>query len=101
MRVLFPDLVFGAIASSGVTRAEVNAWAYYDIIRRAAPKNCSAQLVKAVKEVDSFLENPKTNAKLKALFGVAGLTLDADLTVMFVRHQICTGDRGESSQAIL
>lgn len=84
MRVLYPDLVYGAISSSGVTRAEINAWAYYDIIRRAAPANCSAQMVQAVKEVDAFLDNPRTNAKVKALFGVPGLTLNADLTVMFV-----------------
>ena len=86
MKVLYPDIVFGAIASSGVTHAALSNWGYWDIIRRAAPANCSAQVIKATKEVDEFLDNPKTNDKIKAFFGLEGLTLNGDLTSLFVSH---------------
>jgi hypothetical protein len=77
-----PDVVFGAIASSGVTEAAISSWGYYDI-RRAAPANCSAQFITAVKEVDNLLSNSETNYKVKSFFGMPGLTLDADLTTFF------------------
>ncbi|KAJ7018968.1 peptidase S28 [Mycena alexandri] len=83
MKVLYPDIVFGSIASSGVTEAAISNWGYYDIIRRAAPANCSAQFITAVKEVDNLLSNPETNPKVKSFFGMPGLTLDADLTSFF------------------
>ncbi|KAI0247487.1 serine carboxypeptidase S28-domain-containing protein [Lactifluus subvellereus] len=35
MRVLYPDLVFGAIASSAVTRDVLTNWEYMDVIRLA------------------------------------------------------------------
>lgn len=83
MKVLYPDIVFGSIASSGVTEAAISNWGYYDIIRRAAPANCSAQFITAVKEVDNLLSKPETNSKVKSFFGMPGLTLDADLTSFF------------------
>ncbi|KAJ7862591.1 peptidase S28 [Mycena olivaceomarginata] len=83
MKVLYPDIVFGSIASSGVTEAAISNWGYYDIIRRAAPANCSAQFITAVKEVDNLLSNPETNSKVKSFFGMPGLTSDADLTSFF------------------
>lgn len=55
MRVLYPDLVYGAISSSGVTHATVVDWRYFDIIRQHAPANCVAQVVTAVDEVDKLL----------------------------------------------
>ncbi|KAJ7617733.1 peptidase S28 [Roridomyces roridus] len=79
MKVLHPDIVYGAIASSGVVEAAISNWGYYDIIRRAAPANCSAQFITAVEEVDALLSDPATNNKVKSFFGMPGLTLDADL----------------------
>ncbi|KIJ27686.1 hypothetical protein M422DRAFT_71572 [Sphaerobolus stellatus SS14] len=38
MKVTYPNLVYGAIASSGVTHAAVNLWEYYDVIRNATPQ---------------------------------------------------------------
>ncbi|KAK7040414.1 putative serine protease EDA2, partial [Favolaschia claudopus] len=85
MKVLYPSIVLGAIASSGVTEAAISNWGYFDIIRRAAPANCSAQFITAVKEVDELLsKDAETNGKVKSFFGMQGLTLDADLTSFFV-----------------
>jgi hypothetical protein len=83
MKVLYPDIVFGGIASNGVTEAAISNWGYYDIIRRVAPANCSAQFITAVKEVDNLLSNSETNYKVKSFFGMPGLTLDSDLTTFF------------------
>jgi hypothetical protein len=76
MRVLFPDLVYGAIASSGVTHASVALWQYFDVVRNAAPKNCSSVVVKAVETINLALSRPDLNTPLKQLFGLEGLADD-------------------------
>ena len=78
MRVLYPDLVFGAIASSGVVHATVDDWYYFDIIREFAPADCMARVAEAVDEVDALLERPETHDAVKAVFGLQNLTYDPD-----------------------
>ncbi|KAF8651928.1 hypothetical protein AX16_004572 [Volvariella volvacea WC 439] len=78
MRILYPELVYGAIASSAVTHAELSNWRYMDIIRRAADPTCSENLVNAIKTIDGILQHPRFSRPLKALFGLAGLEHDDD-----------------------
>lgn len=99
MRVLYPDLVFGAIASSGkpllshhtkhrahtfvgkaVTHATIENWEYMEIIRNAADPKCSAHLEKSIRTIDRILAVPQGGIKrrLKGLFGVADLEHDED-----------------------
>ena len=78
MRVLYPDIVYGAIASSGVTYATVVDWQYYDIIRQFGPADCISQIETTVLEVDALLSNPKTHNSIKSFFGLANLTHDED-----------------------
>ncbi|TFK89724.1 peptidase S28 [Polyporus arcularius HHB13444] len=78
MKVLYPDLVWGAIASSGVTHASIENWEYMDIIRRAADRVCSGNLQVSVELIDSLLSNPLTRTAIKSLFGVAALEHDED-----------------------
>ncbi|KAI0770214.1 peptidase S28 [Fomes fomentarius] len=78
MRVLYPELVFGAIASSGVTHAGLENWEYMEIIRRAADVKCSGNLQLSINIIDSLLSNRITRTPLKALFGLAGLEHDED-----------------------
>ena len=78
MRVRYPDIVFGAIASSGVTYATVVDWQYYDIIRQFGPSDCIKQVQKTVETVDELLSVPKTHDVIKGLFGLANLTHDED-----------------------
>jgi hypothetical protein len=78
MRVLYPDIVFGAIASSAVTHATTYNWEYMDIIRTAAPKECSDRLVSSIAHVDTLLALPWFRGPLKRLFGLGGLTHDDD-----------------------
>ncbi|KAG6332495.1 hypothetical protein ID866_6597 [Astraeus odoratus] len=78
MKMLYPELVFGAIASSAVTHATLSNWEYYDIIRQAADRNCSAHIENAVKTVDGLLEVPFLKPYIKALFGLQHLIHDDD-----------------------
>ena len=78
MRVLYPDIVFGAIASSAVTHATIDNWEYMDIIRTAAPKECSDRLVSSIARVDNLLAHNWFRGPLKRLFGLGGLTHDDD-----------------------
>ncbi|KAI0742186.1 peptidase S28 [Irpex lacteus] len=88
MKVLYPDLVFGAIASSAVTHAAIENWEYMEIIRRAAPPTCAAHLENAVRTIDSILlqgDNAISRVlkrHLKGLFGVAELEHDEDFVAL-------------------
>ncbi|KAF9031430.1 peptidase S28 [Panaeolus papilionaceus] len=80
MKVLYPDIVWGAIASSGVTYANLEDWQYMDIIRRFADSKCSEALVNSIAAIDDVLLHGSAAEKhqLKALFGLAGLEHDDD-----------------------
>ena len=108
MKVLYPELVFGAIASSGeycvrvttqanaqfghplnlnilaVTHAALENWEYMEIIRQAADPKCAAHLENTVRTIDSILlrgddaVSKALKRHLKGLFGVADLEHDED-----------------------
>ncbi|KAI0762442.1 peptidase S28 [Fomes fomentarius] len=79
MRVLYPDLVYGAISSSGVTHATVVDWRYFDIIRQYAPADCVAQVVTTIDEVDRLLLGTnETRDAIKKVFGLNGISYDPD-----------------------
>ncbi|KAF8446373.1 peptidase S28 [Boletus edulis BED1] len=78
MKILYPDLVFGAIASSGVTHAVLSNWEYYEVIREAADPACSAHLENAITTVDTLLQFPVLKDVVKALFGLHELKHDDD-----------------------
>ncbi|PCH40119.1 peptidase S28 [Wolfiporia cocos MD-104 SS10] len=78
MRILYPDLVYGAIASSGVTHATIAQWEYMDVIRRAADPECSSNIQRAIETVDTILSVPHLRIALKQLFGLGELEHDDD-----------------------
>jgi len=78
MRVLYPDVVFGAIASSGVVHATINNWEYMDIIRTAAPPVCSELIQSSMAHIDTLIVNPVSRLPLKTLFGLQGIQHDDD-----------------------
>ncbi|KAF8895639.1 serine carboxypeptidase S28-domain-containing protein [Infundibulicybe gibba] len=78
MKILYPDLVYGAIASSGVTHAAIENWEYMDIIRTAADPKCSAHLVNSIRVIDAILAEGKLTHVLKSLFGLSGLESNQD-----------------------
>lgn len=84
MKVKYPDIVFGAISSSGVTHATIPLWQYGDVVRTATP-NCSGAVVKAIETVNQALDQPALNAELKELFGLSGLADDDFGSTLTVR----------------
>lgn len=113
MRVLYPDLVFGAIASSGahcrflcpprhnlrlnwtllgrsaVTHAALTNWEYMDVIRLAAEPKCSSNLVKSIATVDRLLKVSYLRGPLKKLFGLGGLESDQDFVSVLAVCSLC------------
>ncbi|KAG8970253.1 hypothetical protein FRC03_010443 [Tulasnella sp. 419] len=78
MRVLYPDLVFGAIASSAVTHAAIDYSDYFEVIRRTNNQTCVGHIESAIKAIDRILDTPFMSKPLKTLFGLAELQHDDD-----------------------
>ncbi|KAG1889287.1 serine carboxypeptidase S28-domain-containing protein [Suillus subluteus] len=78
MKVLYPDLVYGAIASSGVTHATLSNWEYHEIIRNAADPTCARQLEHTTLAIDALLGVPYAKRFIKSLFGLEDLAHDDD-----------------------
>ncbi|KAJ3503107.1 hypothetical protein NMY22_g18365 [Coprinellus aureogranulatus] len=78
MKILYPEIVYGAIASSAVTHATLQAWEYMTVIRDAADPKCSARIVSSIASIDAILERGYFKKQLKGLFGLAGLEHDQD-----------------------
>lgn len=79
LRVTYPDVFWGAIASSGVTEAIWDYWQYYSIHAEFAPKKCVSTVQKLTNVVDNILSKHKdTIPQLKAAFNLANVTHDDD-----------------------
>ncbi|WWC91094.1 uncharacterized protein L201_006035 [Kwoniella dendrophila CBS 6074] len=79
MRKEYPHLVWGAIASSAVTHAQINFPQYYDPIQQYAPEQCISTLQSAIKIIDHLLDLPEPIPKhLKSLFGLEELPSNED-----------------------
>ena len=82
-RKVYPDVFWGAIASSGVTLAVADYWRYYDAHLTYGPRDCTdvtqrmVQVVDAVLLDDALRKSPHA-AALRDLFGLAGLRHDAE-----------------------
>jgi hypothetical protein len=104
MKILYPDLVYGAIGSSGaqffpfprvpldakfmtgVTHADIANWQYMEVIRKAAEPKCSSYLENSISTIDSTLAIGPLGRPLKGLFGLAGLKHDEDFVSLL---QVC------------
>ncbi|KJA23225.1 hypothetical protein HYPSUDRAFT_137830 [Hypholoma sublateritium FD-334 SS-4] len=80
MKVLYPEIVWGAIASSAVTHAALENWEYMEIIREAADPKCSGHIVGSIGTIDDILlgGNKFLKTQLKKLFGLSELEHDED-----------------------
>ncbi|EGG03405.1 extracellular serine carboxypeptidase [Melampsora larici-populina 98AG31] len=76
MMKLYPDLIWGSIASSAVIHAQVDFWQYYEPIRIHAPETCIEPLIIITRSIDRILLSNDSMAimSLKDLFGLANVT---------------------------
>jgi hypothetical protein len=81
LRVLYPDVYWAAISSSGVTKAIYDYWQYYAPIAKYGPKKCIAAQKTFTHMVDNILIGKKDHdltLVLKNAFGLGNLTYDDD-----------------------
>ena len=91
LRVLYPDVFFGAISSSGVTNAIVDYWEYWEAIRLYGPKDCIKFQQDLVELADDILLDPKKRhliPALKDVFGLSNVTHDADFAATLTEFGI-------------
>ncbi|KAH8883368.1 peptidase S28 [Thozetella sp. PMI_491] len=77
LRKLYPDVYWGAIASSAVTEAIYDYWQYEESPRLFFPADCISATQKAIDVVDRILighAGTKYVPRLKTLFGLGNLT---------------------------
>ena len=81
MRVVYPDITWGAISSSGVTEAIYDYWQYYEPIRTYGPPDCIATQQKLMNVLDNIIMSNDTESinELKSAFGLQDLSDNKDL----------------------
>lgn len=80
LRTVYPDVFWGAISSSGVTKAIYDYWEYYTPIIENGPPACISTQKKLTHIVDTLLLKNQTDLtyQLKASFGLPNITHDKD-----------------------
>ena len=81
LRVEYPDVFWGAIASSGVTKAIYDYWEYFEPVRKGAPQRCvktTQTLVDVIDQISVVQKDEKMMTALKELFGLGGISNMAD-----------------------
>ena len=81
LRVKYPDIFWGSISSSGVTKAIYDYWQYYEPVAEYGPPFAMATQKLFTNMVDNILigkNDPKLTKQLKDLFGLGNVTHDAD-----------------------
>jgi len=100
------SLVWGAISSSGVTKAIYDYWEYFEPARQFGPPDCVRNTQTFIDVVDKILI-PKNNtdkvAALKNVFGLSGITDNRDFANIFtygIDFQSTSWDPAENSPGL-
>ena len=82
LRVKYPDIFWGSISSSGVTKAIYDYWAYYEPAAHYGPSFCIATQKMFTHMIDNILigkaNDKELVQKLKNLFGMENVTHTQD-----------------------
>jgi hypothetical protein len=81
LRVVYPDVFYGAISSSGVTAAIWDYWEYFEAARIYGPPVCVETTGKLTNIVDNILldeKNAKYIPQLKKTFGLPNISDNKD-----------------------
>ena len=77
-RLKYPELVVGALASSGPVMAKENFEEYDLHVSKVVGPECGAKMKEAVKKVEALLDNPEELLKIKKQFRGEELTDNVD-----------------------
>ncbi|KAH8924703.1 peptidase S28 [Atractiella rhizophila] len=74
MKVTYPTVFFGNIASASVVGAKADMWEYYDLVRKNLPPPCACLLVTFTDAIDRVLamNDSSLNQELYKTFGLSG-----------------------------
>lgn len=78
---MYPDIFWGTISSSGVTKAIYDYWAYYEPVAQYGPPACISAQKTMTHIVDNILigkNNSRLTSKLKSAFQLGNLTYNDD-----------------------
>lgn len=81
LRVQYPEVFWGSISSSGVTKAIWDYWAYWEPVSANAPQDCVATQKAIINVVDNILigkNDSSITMQLKETFGLGNVTYDDD-----------------------
>jgi len=81
LRVQYPDVFWGTISSSGVTKAIYDFWEYYEPVATYGPPDCIAAQKTFTHIVDNIVigkNNSDLTTELKTAFGLENITHIAD-----------------------
>ncbi|KAL1302453.1 hypothetical protein AAFC00_002845 [Neodothiora populina] len=85
LRVQYPDVFWGTISSSGVTKAIWDYWQYFTPIAENAPPTCVAAQKTLTHIVDNILigkNSSQLTYQLKKTFGMENVTYDDDFAAI-------------------
>lgn len=89
LRVQYPDIFWGTISSSGVTKAIDDYWQYYQAIVEYAPPDCVASHRALVSFLDGILIGKKhLSTELKTVFDMQNVTYDDDFATAITVNPI-------------
>lgn len=89
LRVQYPDIFWGTISSSGVTKAIDDYWQYYQAIAEYAPPDCVASHRALVSFLDGILIGKKhLSTELKTVFDMQNVTYDDDFATAITVNPI-------------
>lgn len=85
LRVLYPNVFWGSIGSSGVVKAIYDYWEYYEPVRQYGPPKCIATTQKVIHMVDNILIEKNDSSlvkRLKETFLLPNVTFDNDFAAV-------------------
>lgn len=85
LRVQYPDVFWGSISSSGVTKAIYDYWAYFRTITEKGPQECIKTQQALIHSMDNIWLKKNDTAlpqQLKTTFGFGNLTRDQDFAFL-------------------
>jgi hypothetical protein len=91
LRVLYPDVFYGAISSSGVPEAIIDYWEYWLGPLIYGPQDCMKTTQEFVEVIDGILigkNDSELTTRLKNTFQLGGITYDDDFASALAQYSV-------------